>query len=73
MDNAQDFEAMVSVILEQLIIPIEITPHLTCFGKSYYEWRVRTKGTCGIATSFPEAMREALNASLTSSKKRRSA
>lgn len=73
MDTTQDLESVVSNILEQLIVPIEITPYLTCFGQRYYQWRVRIKGLEGIAPTFSDAMQQALNASLTSSTKKRSA
>src|SRR5579859_5113262 len=64
LDERAALEQAVLDELHQLTIPLEIAPHATCFGKTYYEWWARTKQKHGIAPSLPEAIRDALNAIL---------
>jgi hypothetical protein len=64
MSKETSLEENILQILEQLTVPIEIVPDQACFGRTYYRWWVRVHCRQGIANSFPEALREALNAAL---------
>jgi len=59
-------EESILEVLEQLNVPIEIVASQTCFGQTYYHWCVRPRRQQGVATSFPEALHEALNVAVAS-------
>jgi len=69
MDTKEQLEQDLCHTLGSLPIPVDIVPYLTCFGKNYWEWWVKSKGAHGVEASFSEAVGEALTALLTVSLK----
>ena len=53
--------------LERLSVPVEIAPYRDCCGRMYYEWQIASKCRHGIACTFPDAVREAVDSLLKAS------